>query len=139
MARLETTLANCTAAGSSLLILPKLYLTGYNFFAAKGAEPRGGSSYTDAQALAVKYSVSIAFTYPELDGEDVFDSVALLHRSGKSFIDYRKVNLASGESTVFAAGVEFAPVVEIEPGIRAGLLICFDIFLPEPSRILAPQ
>jgi predicted amidohydrolase len=57
--------------------------------------------------------------------------------SVRSLADYRKVNLASGESTVFTPGEMFSPVVELEPGVRVGLLICFDIFLPEPARILA--
>ena len=48
-----------------------------------------------------------------------------------------QVNLAAGEEAVFTAGAAFAPVVEVEPGVRVGLLICFDVFLPEPSRILA--
>lgn len=49
---------------------------------------------------------------------------------------YRKVNLATGESAFFSAGDRFAPVVIVD-GVRVGMLICFDIFLPEPARILA--
>jgi len=138
LTRLETALSDAAVANSSLLLLPELFLTGYSLDSGLRAEPRGGSSYEVAQNLALKYNVSVVFTYPEL-GENgaVYDSAALLHRSGRSLIDYRKVNLASGEDAVFTAGESFSPVIEVEPGVRAGLLICFDIFLPEPARILA--
>jgi len=138
LTRLETALREAATANSSLLVLPELFLTGYSLDSGLRAERRGGSSYEAAQNLALKYNVSVVFTYPEL-GDDgaVYDSAALLHRTGHSLVDYRKVNLASGEDVVFTAGESFSPVIEIEPGVRAGVLICFDIFLPEPARILA--
>ena len=138
LARLEAAVAASAAENSSLLVVPELFLTGYNLLAGSRAEPRGGPSYEAAQSIAVQYNVSILWTYPEL-GDDgrVYDAAALLHRSGRSLADYRKVNLASGEDTVFTAGGAFAPVVEIEEGVRVGMLICFDVFLPEPARILA--
>jgi predicted amidohydrolase len=51
---------------------------------------------------------------------------------------YRKVNLATGENAFFTAGDSFAPVVNVD-GVRVGVLICFDVYLPEPARLLSLQ
>ena len=137
---LDQAAASAARAGSNVLVVPELYLTGYNINAAFGAEVRGGPSYAAAQASAVSNNVSILFTYPEKDPVTgkLHDSAALLSRNGSSLADYRKVNLASGESIFLTAGEAFAPVVELD-GVRVGVLICFDVFLPEPSRLLALQ
>jgi len=136
LTRLETALREAATANSSLLVLPELFLTGYSLDSGLRAERRGGSSYEAAQNLALKYNVSVIFTYPEL-GDDgaVYDSAALLHRTGHSLVDYRKVNLASGEDVVFTAGESFSPVIEIEPGVRAGVLICQPCSGPHCQRL----
>ena len=137
---LEAAAVEAAAAGSNVLVIPELYLTGYNLRAEFGAEVRGGPSYTRVQAMAVQHNVSILFTYPEKDPETgkIYDSAALLSRNGTSLADYRKVNLATGEDIFLTPGTAFAPVVELD-GVRVGVLICFDVFLPEPARILALQ
>ena len=136
-AALRSAVAAAAAAGSSLLVCPELYSTGYNPAALLGGEPRGGPSYAAAAALAREFNISLAYTYTESEGGRLYDSAALFNRSGAAVADYRKVNLAGdGEALVFAPGAAFAPVAEID-GVRVGLLICFDVFLPEPARILA--
>ena len=132
--------ASASSAGSLLLVLPELFSTGYNPAALFGGEPRGGASYTAAAALAREFNLSILYTYTEsaADGR-LYDSAALFNRSGAALLDYRKVNLAGdGEALVFTPGSAIAPVVELD-GLRVGVLICFDIFLPEPARLLGLQ
>ena len=131
--------AAAAAAGSLLLVLPELYATGYTPGALLGAEPRGGPSYSAAAALAREYNISILYTYAESDSGRLYDSAALFNRSGAPLLDYRKVNLAGdGEALVFEPGAALAPVVELD-GLRVGVLICFDVFLPEPARVLGLQ
>ena len=131
--------ASASAAGSLLLVLPELYSTGYNPAALIGGEPRWGASYTAASALAREFNISLLYTYTESAGPHLYDSAVLFNRSGAALLDYRKVNLAGdGEALIFTPGSAIAPVVELE-GLRVGVLICFDIFLPEPARILGLQ
>ena len=136
---LRAAAAAASAAGSLLLVLPELYATGYTPEALLGAEPRGGPSYAAAAALAREFNVSLLYTYAEADGGRIYDAAALFNRSGAALLDYRKVNLAGdGEALVFAPGAALAPVVELD-GLRVGVLVCFDVFLPEPARVLALQ
>lgn len=136
---LRGALSSAAAAGSSLLVCPELYSTGYNPAAAFEGEPRGGPSYAAAGALAAEYNVSLLFSYAEAFGGKLFDSAVLFNRSGAPVLDYRKVNLApDGEALVFTAGDGMAPVAVLD-GVRVGVLICYDSFLPEPARILAVQ
>jgi predicted amidohydrolase len=129
-------------AGANVLMVPELYLTGYNLAAFPLAESATGPSLLAVKKMCVAYNISILFTYPEKDeaalngSGAVYDSAALIHRNGTVVSSYRKVNLAAGESQFLTAGTEFAPVIELD-GVRVGILICFDIFLPEPARILA--
>jgi len=138
LAALDAAAQAAALAGSQILVVPELYLTGYNLAAFFEVEERGGASYVAVQAIAVRRNVSILYTYPEKDPASaaVYDSAALIYRNGTSLADYRKVNLASGEDLLLTPGSSFAPVVVVD-GVRVGVLICFDIFLPEPARILA--
>jgi predicted amidohydrolase len=139
MAALRDALSSAAAVGSSLLLCPELYSTGYTPTAPFEGEPRGGPFYAAAGALAAQANVSLLWTYVESYAGRVFDAAVLFNRSGSAIADYRKVNLApDGEALVFAAGDGMAPVVELD-GVRVGVMICYDSFLPEPARILAVQ
>jgi predicted amidohydrolase len=138
LAALDVAAQAAGEAGANVLVVPELYLTGYNIAAFPKAEQNGGPSMLAVQKMVVSHNVSILFTYPELAGGKVYDAAALIHRNGTVLVNYRKVNLASGESAFLSPGTDFSPVVELD-GVRVGVLICFDIFLPEPARILALQ
>lgn len=140
LAALNTAAAAAGAAGSLVLVVPELYLTGYNLAAVNGAEPANGPSFQAVRQIAAKHNVSILYTYPEAGTHNtsgkVYDSAALIYRNGTTLASYRKVNLAAGEGEYFTAGDAFAPVVDLD-GVRVGILICFDVYLPEPARILS--
>ena len=137
LAALEVAASSANASRSNLLVVPELYLTGYNLDAALSPEPRGGASYSAVSAMSSKFNLSIVFTYAELgsDGK-IYDSAVIFGRDGTPLLDFRKVNLAAGEGLFLSPGDAIGPVVEID-GVRVGLIICFDVFLPEPARILA--
>jgi predicted amidohydrolase len=138
-ASLRTAVSQASAQGSLLFICPELYMTGYNPTAVFGGEAKGGPSYTATSALALEFNISILYTYAESSAGHLYDSAVLFNRSGVPLIDYRKVNLAGdGEALVFTPGDKIAPVVEVD-GVRLGALVCFDIYLPEPARLLALQ
>lgn len=107
----------------------ELYLTGYNLVAPVEAEAYGGPSFQAVQKIAQSSNVSILFTWPEAANSSIYDSAALIFRDGTVLAHYRKVNLAAGENEFFTPGSSFAPVVELD-GLRVGILICFDVYLP---------
>jgi predicted amidohydrolase len=139
MAALQVAVQAAAAAGSDMVVCPELYATGYTASAVLHAEPRHGPSYTAAQRFARESNISLLFTYAE-EGSDgaKYDAAALFYRTGATLADYRKVNLAAGEAAFLTPGTAFAPVVVVD-GVRVGVMICFDIFLPEPARLLALQ
>jgi len=139
MAALRDALSAAAEAGSNLLVCPELYSTGYNPTVPFEGEPRGGASFTQAGALAAEFNVSLLWTYPESADGVLYDAAVLFNRSGAPLAQYRKVNLApDGEALVFSSGDGMAPVAELD-GLKVGVMICYDTFLPEPARILAVQ
>lgn len=137
LAALDAAAAAAAVAHSNLLVVPELYLTGYNIDAALAPEPRGGPRYAAAGAIAAAHNVSIVFTYAErgADGR-TYDAAVLFGRDGAPRLAYRKTNLAAGEALFLTPGEEIGPTVDVD-GVRVGIIICFDVFLPEPARILA--
>jgi predicted amidohydrolase len=137
MQSLARAAAEASAAHANLLVVPELFLTGYNLDAVVVPEPRGGEHYAAAGKIAAANNISIVFTYAErgADGH-TYDAAVLFGRDGTPKLDYRKTNLAVGEGVFFTGGDLVGPVVEVD-GVRVGILICFDIYLPEPARILA--
>jgi predicted amidohydrolase len=140
MAALSSAIQQASAAGSDLLVCPELYHSGYNFNLRSLAEPRNGPSFMIVASLARKYNINILWTYAELGASPttVYDSAVLFTRQGEPVIEYRKVNLAAGEESLLTPGDAIAPVATVD-GVRIGVLICYDIFLPEPARVLARQ
>lgn len=123
------------AIGADVLVLPELFLTGYNIgkLAADLAEPRDGPSLTALSGIARKSGCGLVIGFPERDGVDVFNAAVLIDGNGKHLAFYRKMHLfGTAEGAIFAAGDELS-VVEMS-GTQVGLAICYDVELPEFCR-----
>lgn len=140
MLALQEAVIQAAATGSDLLICPELYASGYTPMGIFNSEVRGGPTYMAAQGYARDSNISLLFTYAEQGAtkDIIYDSAVLFYRNGSVLLDYRKTNLAAGENIVLTPGDTIGPVVMVD-GLLIGVLICFDIFLPEPARILALQ
>jgi len=126
------------AAGAKLLILPEMYLSGYNIGpenAQKQAITTAGLA--PAQKIAEAYGIALAFGYPERVDAEVANAAVLIGPDGKILLNYRKSHLFGElDRAMFkAVGDEF-PLAELG-GFKIGLLICYDIEFPEPARRLA--
>ncbi|MDE8345658.1 MAG: carbon-nitrogen hydrolase family protein [Acidocella sp.] len=130
--------AEAKAAGADLLLLPEMYLSGYNIglenaqkwaIDEKGLEP--------ARAIARDYAMALVFGYPERVGTDVANAAVLIDGNGEILLNYRKSHLYGGlDRDMFkAVGGEFT--LASWRGLKIGLLICYDIEFPEPARRLA--
>ena len=126
------------AEGADLLLLPEMFLSGYNIGpenARKHAITAAGLA--PAQETARAQNIALAFGYPERVGGEVANSAVLIGPDGEILLNYRKSHLFGDlDRAMFKAlGTDF-PVVELG-GFKIGLLICYDIEFPEPARRLA--
>jgi 5-aminopentanamidase len=133
------TIAESTAAGADILILPELATSGYVFESRAELE---SCAVRATDPLLTDWATAIAGTgvviagFAEL-GEDglYYNSAAVLDSTGILAV-YRKAHLWDREKLFFTAGSQPPPVVETGFG-RIGVLICYDLEFPEYTRVLA--
>lgn len=132
------------AAGDcSLVILPELSNSGYNFNgleeAAKCSEIIGERGiYQDfLREMAGKNHYHIVSGINEREGDHLFNTAVLVGPDGV-IGKYRKLHLFMNEKDIFQKGNAGLPVFDLG-GFRIGIMICFDYLFPEPWRILAEK
>jgi predicted amidohydrolase len=137
LALLDSLAGAAAIQGADLLILPELYLTGYNIGddVARLAEPADGASAERAGAIAARHGVALLYGYPERDGNALYNSALFVDAAGRPLANYRKTHLFGPEERrLFRAGDDLAVVRLGNLGI--GILICYDIEFPELVRSL---
>jgi len=126
----------------NLVIFPELSLTGYTNFSKAQlvsiAEFSDGPSIQEVKATAKQHGVNLIYGYIEKEksSDKHFSTTAVISQHGEVLVQYRKTHLTHFETFIFTPGAEIADVFEIN-GVKVGLLVCFDIFYPEVSRVLA--
>lgn len=126
------------AVGATVLVAPEMAVTGYAVWndVARLAEPRTGPAVSRLSGLAAETGVTIAAGFPERDGGAIYNAVAVAAPGG-GMRTYRKCHLfGAHEKAVFAPGSDLSPLFDVG-GLRAGLLICYDVEFPEMARSLA--
>ncbi|CAF1118334.1 unnamed protein product [Rotaria sp. Silwood1] len=124
-----------------LLVFPELFLSGYGLSreitlsAARYIIQEKVIAHL--QDVAKQYSIALLICYPELVDEKIYNSATLINEHGEILLTYRKTHLwANKERQIFAEGDQLSPVVEIR-GVRVGVMICYDMEMPEVARCLA--
>ena len=131
--------SEAAAAGANLVVLPELASSGYVFADAAEAQ-RAAESAEDGPMVAalhdvcVQHGCHIAVGLDERDGSSRHNSAVLIGPAGALAV-YRKLHLYHDEQSWFEPGASL-PVVDTPIG-RIGLIICFDLWFPEPARALA--
>jgi predicted amidohydrolase len=132
--------AQAASAGVRLLILPELFLTGYNIGADAVralAQPVDGPAARAAGEIARRHAIALLYGYPELAQGRVYNSALLIERDGTPLGNFRKLHLFGAvDGAVFASGEDPVVMAEID-GLRIGILICYDVEFPETVRGLA--
>lgn len=125
--------------GANLIVLPELATTGYCFsgreeaFAHAQSVPSGQTVQAWA-AFAARHRIHLVGCLVEQDGLRLYDTAVLVGPDG--YIGrYRKTHLWNNEKLWFSPGDEGFPVFDTKIG-RIGMLVCWDIWFPEPARIL---
>lgn len=129
------------AGDADLLVLPEMFLTGYNIGAeAVGAlaEAQDGPAAQTIAELARNAGLAILYGYPErAEYGQIYNSVQLIDATGQRRCNYRKTHLFGDlDHSMFSAGGDEFPIVELN-GWKLGLLICYDLEFPENTRRLA--
>lgn len=122
--------------GAKVFVFPELYLGGYTTEQVEDlAVGVDGPEVAEMARLARESGAAVIFGTHERVSEGVANSAVCLDRRGNLIGSYRKTHLFGDELGAFVAGDELL-IVELD-GIRAGLLICFDVEFPEVARSLA--
>lgn len=134
LARTLEAIATC-AADTDLLVFPETQLMGFANAQqlAAVAEPLNGPSLQAVQRAARARNVSVVVGLAENDGGTFYNTSVLVTPEGVA-LSYRKTHLWPDERGLFLPGDRFATV--LWNGIRVGILICYDIELPETARAL---
>ena len=137
---IDQALSLMRTAQADLYVLPELFASGYNFTskaeARSLAEPfQQGSVFTALAAFARDQKATIVYGFAELDGEEVYNSAAILSHDGTAGL-YRKLHLFDREKLFFAPGNLPFRVFQTPAG-PVGVMICFDWYFPESMRTLA--
>ncbi|SDU65154.1 MULTISPECIES: carbon-nitrogen hydrolase family protein [Pseudomonas fluorescens group] len=129
------------AKGADLLVLPEMFITGYNIGAeavSTLAEVYNGEWAQQIGRIAKAAGLAIVYGYPErtADGH-IYNAVQLIDAHGERLCNYRKSHLFGDlDRSMFSPGEAELPVVELN-GWKLGFLICYDLEFPENARRLA--
>ena len=127
----------CGELSTDLLVLPELTLSGYppeDLLFHRGfrvAIDRGMETVRGAKA-----SCGVVVGFPEYAGSQIFNSAALIE-AGTVRATHRKSCLPNykvfDEKRYFKSGAQ--PTVVEFRGFRVGILVCEDIWEPEPAQL----
>ena len=129
------------AKGADLLVVPEMFLTGYNIGVDAVnvlAQGRDGEAAQQVAQIAKTSGVAILYGYPERaeDGQ-IYNAVQLIDAQGERLCNYRKTHLFGDlDHSMFSGGEDDFPLVELN-GWTLGFLICYDLEFPENARRLA--
>lgn len=135
LARIGAAAASAAALGSRLLVTPEMAVTGYAIWdrIAQLAQPRDGAIVQGLIAIAREHRIAVAAGFPERCGDTVYNSVVLVQADGAT-VFYRKCHVYGPlENAAFSKSSAHSEIVEIA-GIKAAMLICYDVEFPEMVR-----
>ena len=102
----------------------------------EGAEPIPGPSTEYLATLADKHDLYLVTSLFEKVGHKVYNTAVMLGPDGELVGTYRKLCLARGEYRKGIAPGKGFPVFDTRFG-KVGMMICFDVHMPEVARGLA--
>lgn len=132
---------NAAAQGAQIIALPELWQSGYRLSKEEFgilAEDREGPAISQFQRLAMELGVVLVVPFIEKEEKDLYIATAVIEKSGKLLACYRKSFLWGREKDIFSPGERKYEAIQTSAG-KIGVLICYDMEFPEPSRHLALQ
>lgn len=127
--------------GAQLLVCPELTLAGYppeDLLFHRGFRHQIAAALERLRAAA--RGIGVLVGYPEYSGAQIFNAAALLD-DGAILANHRKACLPNyrvfDEKRYFESGAQ--PTVAAFHGFQVGLLVCEDIWEPEPAQLARSQ
>lgn len=139
LAELPDLAGRAAQQGARLLVLPEMWLTGYNIGDATQelAEPADGPAATAVAEVARRHDLAILYGFPERAGERVYNAAQLIGADGAVLVCYRKTHLfGEAERAQFTAGNTAVLCANLD-GFRLAIMICYDVEFPEAVRAAA--
>lgn len=139
LTELERASEQAAQDGADLLILPELWLSGYNVGSAvtRLAQDADGPAAQQVGRIAERHRLAVLYGYPERDGSSLFNAARFIDASGAPIANMRKAHLYGVEERRLFSPGDTGFVVVDYCGLRIGILICYDIEFPEAARTLA--
>lgn len=135
---LEDCLNRLKSPTPDLLLLPELFLTGYNIAdrVRDWAEPVDGPNAGAIAALAQRHQLAIHYGFAEQTSAGIFNAASCIDKTGTRLDTHRKLLLPPGfEGTQFCAGTSYTLFKLM--GFKIATLICYDAEFPETFRAVA--
>ena len=132
---LDKAIASISAFQTDLVVLPELFLTGYNVGDRidDWAETQGGDAFQRTTELAKRHGIAVNLAYAERDGEHIYNSAACIDKHGHVVGTHRKLLLPPGfEADHFQPGSACRTFVI--GAFTIATLICYDAEFPETFR-----
>lgn len=119
-----------------LAVLPEMFSCGFDYASLREHAAKSAEILEKIGKTAKKNSMVIAGSLPEMEDDEIFNTMYVIEKDGSIKDSYRKIHLFSltGEHKRFSRGEK--PVVADTSIGRLGLLICYDLRFPELSRVL---
>jgi predicted amidohydrolase len=140
LATIDAAVRDAAARGARIVVLPELANTGYVFEDAEEArglaESVTGPSIQAWRQLSAELGIVLVAGFAESGGDGLLYNSAVLIDAGEVKSTYRKAHLWDREKLIFTAGDEPPPIAQTAWG-RIGIMICYDLELPEWVRSVA--
>ena len=121
------------------VVLPELFNTGYVFRSIEEvrdlAETATGFTVTELKKVALAQRLNLIFGFAEVKNRKYYNSSVLITSKGTTHV-YQKAHLFDREKLFFQPGAGMFKAYPVE-GAKIGMMICFDWFFPEVTRVLA--
>lgn len=125
-------------AGADLVLLPELFVCGYNIGqkVRTWAEPLEGPAFEVVSDLARRFAIAIHYGFAERAGDLMYNAAMCVGPDGAILTHHRKLAIPPGqEQGLFEPG-QGCRLFEYG-GVRIATLICYDAELPETTRHVA--
>lgn len=139
LTRIDRAARAAGAMGAAMLVLPEVFLPGYNHQGIRDrALPRTAPVFDEIGGLAQASACGIVLGYAERDGEAIFNAAVAFDSAGKTIAHYRKIQLfGPREKAIYAPGTHHT-TFDLN-GQKAALLICYDVEFAAHVATLADQ